>query len=138
MKRHFCILSIFLLIFIFSSCTKNPPETNKELKIRFIPRQGTNTEITFIDDLDYYMTRLLVDKIEKARTVSFIGIGFIPKEKTGEGDYELMISENDVCIETYSILNTDYIFDNQRDCYLKTPGLLNLVRAEFYLRLIEE
>ena len=138
MKRNFCILSIFLLIFIFSSCTKNPPETNKELKIRFTPRGNCNSEITFIDDLDYYMTCLLVEQIEKARKVSSIGIGFIPKEKTGEGEYELMIYEKNACIGTYSILNTDYTFDNQRDCYLKTPGLLNLVRAEFYLRLLEK
>ncbi len=84
------------------------------------------------------MTCLLVEQIEKARKVSSIGVGFIAKEKTDEGEYELMIYENDACIGTYSILNTDYTFDNQRDCYLKTPGLLNLVRAEFYLRLIEE
>ena len=138
MKRNFCIFSIFLFIFIISSCSKNPPETNKELKIRFTPRGNWESKITFIDDLNYYKNCLLIEQIEKSRKVSSIGIGFIPKEKTGEGEYELMIYENDACIETYSILNTDYIFDNQRDCYLKTPGLLNLVRAEFYLRLIKK
>ena len=138
MKKNFCILSIFLLIFIFSSCTKNPPETNKELKIRFTPREKWESKITFIDDLNYYKNCLLIEQIENARKVSSIGVGFITKEKTGEGEYELMVYENDACIGTYSILNIDYTFDNQRDCYLKTPGLLNLVRAEFYLRLIKK
>lgn len=135
MKRNFCILSIFLLIFIFFSCTKNPPETNKKLKIRFTPRENWESEITFIDDLNSYKNRLLIEQIENARMV---GVSFIPKEKTSEGEYVLMIYENDICIENYSILNTDYLYDNQRECYLKSPDILNKIRAEFYLKLIRK
>lgn len=135
MKRHFCIYSIFLFALIFFSCSKNPPETNKELKIRFIPRENWESKITFIDDLNSYKNRLLIEQIEKARMV---GVSFIPKEKTSEGEYELLIYENDVCIETYNILNTDYLFDTQRECYLKSPDILNKIRAEFYLRLIRK
>lgn len=136
MKRF--VYVIFYLVFVLLIISCSSKKTNKKIQIQFIPRENWESEITFIDDLDYYTNLELVKKIEKARKVSSIGIGFIPKNTSDEGNYELFIYENDICIDNYRILNENYIFDNNNSIYLKAPGILNSIRREFYLRLIQK
>lgn len=103
------------------------------LTINFTPSEGYTSEIEFLDDMNPYYERELMKSLIKARPVSF---KYVPKSRPGEGRYQILLYEDDVCIGNYEPTAKDYMRDNNTEQYLKCKNVLNDVRAIFYLQIM--
>ena len=131
MKRKW-LLFFFLLAIVLCSCEED--YSNYDLKINFTPDEGYTSEIEFLDDMNPVYERELIESLKKARTVTNL---FVPKSRPGEGRYQILLYENDVCIGEYEPIAKDYMRDNQTGQYLKCKNVLNDVRALFYLQIMK-
>ncbi len=131
MKRKgllfFCLLTVFL-------CSCKTDYSNCDVKINFTPAEGYTSEIEFLDDMNPVYERELIESLKKAKTVTNL---FVPKSRTGEGQYQILLYEDGVCIGDYEPTAKDYMIDNRTGHYLKCNNVLNDVRAIFYLQIMK-
>ena len=131
MKRKwllfFCLLAIVL-------CSCEEDYSNYDVKINFTPAEGYTSEIEFLEDMNPVYKRELIESLKKAKTVTNL---FVPKSRPGEGQYQILLYEDGVCIGDYEPTAKDYMIDNRTGHYLKCNNVLNDVRAIFYLQIMK-
>ena len=130
MKRK-GLLFIFLLAIFLCSCETD--YSNYDIKINFTPSEYYNAEIRCVEKILPFDKSNLISNLKHARRVGLLSV---PKSGTAEGQYQILLYENGVCVGDYEICNTDYLFDNKNGSYLKCKNILYYVQAIFYMQIM--
>ena len=136
-NKVFIYISFLLVIFLFSCRSE---ETTKTVKIQYVPwadsaeRGDCNTSVYNIENINIIRNKKIISCIEKGKRRWFTGNA--PKTSPEEGTYLLYIYDDNKCIEEYEVCSDNYLFDNNKARYIKVPEILNMVRAEFYLKIL--
>ena len=122
----FCLLTIFL-------CSCEEDYSKYDVKINFTPSEHYNAEIRCVEKILPFDKSNLINKLKHARKAGLLSV---PKSDIAEGRYQILLYENGVCAGDYEICDTDYLFDNKNDCYLKCKDILYYVQAIFYMQIM--
>lgn len=128
MKKIICVLFCLL-----GSCLLISAE-NKTLKIKFTPYSGFELDTSFIENTEFSRYTDVVKSLEKARKAFSWEI---PKTGIMEGEYHLLIYEDNTCIAAYDIVNDNYVYNKTRGCFQKIPNILDRVRAILFVEYLK-
>ena len=104
--------------------------------INYKPSKVFNVELDFIDINGYNGYFSFIESLEKGRRVLLDWL--IPKTAIIEGEYQLVIYEDNTCIGSYIIIADDYVYNEKKDCYQKIPNVLNNLRAILYIEYLRK
>ena len=123
----FCLLAVFL-------CSCEADYSNYDLKINFTPAEGYTSEILVLEKMNPVYKRELIESLKKAKPVTNF---FVPKSRPGEGQYQILLYEDGVCVGDYEPTDKDFLRDNNTGHYLKCKNILKDVQATFYLQIMK-
>ena len=126
-------LLIFFVIFISFSMNIF---AEKKMIINYKPSKIFNVELDFLDINGYNRYVSFIESLEKGRRV-FLEVLIL---KTGiiEGEYQLVIYEDNICIGIYTIINDDYVYNERKNYFQKVPNVLNNLRAILYIEYLRK
>ena len=126
-------LLIFFVIFISFSMNIF---AEKKMIINYKPSKIFNVELDFLDINGYNRYVSFIESLEKGRRV-FLEV-LIPKTGIIEGEYQLVIYEDNICIGIYTIMNDDYVYNERKNYFQKVPNVLNNLRAILYIEYLRK
>ena len=121
---------VLMFFVIFISFSMNI-FAEKKMIINYKPSKIFNVEIDFLDINGYNRYVSFIESLEKGRRVFLEGL--IPKTGIIEGEYQLVIYEDNICIGIYTIVNDDYVYNERKNYFQKVPNVLNNLRAILYI-----
>lgn len=126
-------LLIFFVIFISFSMNIF---AEKKMIINYKPSKIFNVELDFLDINGYNRYVSFIESLEKGRRV-FLEVLIL---KTGiiEGEYQLVIYEDNICIGIYTVMNDDYVYNERKNYFQKVPNVLNNLRAILYIEYLRK
>ena len=125
-------LLMFSILFLF---TMNIFAENKMI-IKFTPSKMYDVELDFLDKNGYTNYQSFIESLEKGKRV-FLEC-FIPKTGIIEGEYQIQIFEDNVCVSRYTVINDDFVYNEIKGVCQKVPNVLNNLRAILYLESINQ
>lgn len=126
-------LLMFFVIFISFSMNIF---AEKKMIINYKPSKIFNVELDFLDINGYNRYVSFIESLEKGRRV-FLEV-LIPKTGIIEGEYQLVIYEDNICIGIYTIMNDDYVYNERKNYFQKVPNVLNNLRAILYIEYLRK
>jgi len=126
-------LLIFFVIFISFSMNIF---AEKKMIINYKPSKIFNVELDFLDINGYNRYVSFIESLEKGRRV-FLEV-LIPKTGIIEGEYQLVIYEDNICIGIYTVMNDDYVYNERKNYFQKVPNVLNNLRAILYIEYLRK
>jgi len=124
---------IFFVIFISFSMNIF---AEKKMIINYKPSKIFNVELDFLDINGYNRYVSFIESLEKGRRLFLEGL--IPKTGIIEGEYQLVIYEDNICIGIYTIVNDDYVYNERKNYFQKVPNVLNNLRAILYIEYLRK
>ena len=119
------------IVFFFTTLSCFAEE---RLIINFIPHNGFNADLSFINDKGYRNYPDFIKYLREGKKVWFES--FIPKEGILEGEYQLYIYDDDDCIEKFSIVNQDYVYNSTKKVFQKNTHILDKVRSILFIEYL--
>ena len=126
-------LLMFFVVFISFSMNIF---AEKKMIINYKPSKVFNVELDFLDINGYNRYVSFIESLEKGRRV-FLEV-LIPKTGIIEGEYQLVIYEDNICIGIYTIVNDDYVYNERKNYFQKVPNVLNNLRAILYIEYLRK
>ena len=126
-------LLMFFVVFISLSMNIF---AEKKMIINYKPSKVFNVELDFLDINGYNRYVSFIESLEKGRRV-FLEV-LIPKTGIIEGEYQLVIYEDNICIGIYTIINDDYVYNERKNYFQKVPNVLNNLRAILYIEYLRK
>ena len=126
-------LLMFFVVFISLSMNIF---AEKKMIINYKPSKVFNVELDFLDINGYNRYVSFIESLEKGRRV-FLEV-LIPKTVIIEGEYQLVIYEDNICIGIYTIINDDYVYNERKNYFQKVPNVLNNLRAILYIEYLRK
>ena len=126
-------LLMFFVVFISLSMNIF---AEKKMIINYKPSKIFNVELDFLDINGYNRYVSFIESLEKGRRVFLEGL--IPKTGIIEGEYQLVIYEDNICIGIYTIMNDDYVYNERKNYFQKVPNVLNNLRAILYIEYLRK
>lgn len=126
-------LLMFFVVFISLSMNIF---AEKKMIINYKPSKVFNVELDFLDINGYNRYVSFIESLEKSRRV-FLEV-LIPKTGIIEGEYQLVIYEDNICIGIYTIMNDDYVYNERKNYFQKVPNVLNNLRAILYIEYLRK
>ena len=126
---------VLMFFVIFISFSMNI-FAEKKMIINYKPSKIFNVELDFLDINGYNRYVSFIESLEKGRRVFLEGL--IPKTGIIEGEYQLVIYEDNICIGTYTIMNDDYVYNERKNYFQKVPNVLNNLRAILYIEYLRK
>ena len=108
----------------------------KKMIINYKPSKIFNVELDFLDINGYNRYVSFIESLEKGRRLFLEGL--IPKTGIIEGEYQLVIYEDNICIGIYTIVNDDYVYNERKNYFQKVPNVLNNLRAILYIEYLRK
>jgi|GEM_PF-2699365 len=124
-----------LMFVIFISILMNI-FAEKRMIIHHKPSKVFNVELDFIDINGYTGYASFIESLQKGRRV-FLEV-LLPKTAIIEGEYQLVIYEDNICIGIYTVINDDYVYNERKDYFQKVPNVLNNLRAILYIEYLRK
>ena len=124
-----------LMFVIFISILMNI-FAEKRMIIHHKPSKVFNVEIDFLDINGYNRYVSFIESLEKGRRVFLEGL--IPKTGIIEGEYQLVIYEDNICVGIYTIVNDDYVYNERKNYFQKVTNVLNNLRAILYIEYLRK
>ena len=126
---------VLMFFVVFISLSMNI-FAEKKMIINYKPSKVFNVELDFLDINGYNRYVSFIESLEKGRRV-FLEV-LIPKTGIIEGEYQLVIYEDNICIGTYTIMNDDYVYNERKNYFQKVPNVLNNLRAILYIEYLRK
>ena len=126
-------LLMFFVVFISLSMNIF---AEKKMIINYKPSKVFNVELDFLDINGYNRYVSFIESLEKGRRV-FLEV-LIPKTGIIEGEYQLVIYEDNICIGIYTIINDDYVYNERKNYFQKVPNVLNNLSAILYIEYLRK
>lgn len=126
---------VLMFFVIFISFSMNI-FAEKKMIINYKPSKVFNVELDFLDINGYNRYVSFIESLEKGRRVFLEGL--IPKTGIIEGEYQLVIYEDNICIGIYTIVNDDYVYNERKNYFQKVPNVLNNLRAILYIEYLRK
>ena len=126
---------VLMFFVIFISFSMNI-FAEKKMIINYKPSKIFNVELDFLDINGYNRYVSFIESLEKGRRV-FLEV-LIPKTGIIEGEYQLVIYEDNICIGIYTIVNDDYVYNERKNYFQKVPNVLNNLRAILYIEYLRK
>ena len=126
-------LLMFFVVFISLSMNIF---AEKKMIINYKPSKIFNVELDFLDINGYNRYVSFIESLEKGRRV-FLEV-LIPKTGIIEGEYQLVIYEDNICTGIYTIMNDDYVYNERKNYFQKVPNVLNNLRAILYIEYLRK
>ena len=126
---------VLMFFVIFISFSMNI-FAEKKMIINYKPSKIFNVELDFLDINGYNRYVSFIESLEKGRRV-FLEV-LIPKTGIIEGEYQLVIYEDNICIGIYTIMNDDYVYNERKNYFQKVPNVLNNLRAILYIEYLRK
>lgn len=126
---------LLMLFVVFISLSMNI-FAEKKMIINYKPSKVFNVELDFLDINGYNRYVSFIESLEKSRRV-FLEV-LIPKTGIIEGEYQLVIYEDNICIGIYTIMNDDYVYNERKNYFQKVPNVLNNLRAILYIEYLRK
>lgn len=126
-------LLMFFVVFISLSMNIF---AEKKMIINYKPSKVFNVELDFLDINGYNRYISFIESLEKGKRV-FLEV-LIPKTGIIEGEYQLVIYEDNICIGIYTIMNDDYVYNERKNYFQKVPNVLNNLRAILYIEYLRK
>jgi len=126
-------LLMFFVVFISLSMNIF---AEKKMIINYKPSKVFNVELDFLDINGYNRYVSFIESLEKGRRV-FLEV-LIPKTGIIEGEYQLVIYEDNICTGIYTIMNDDYVYNERKNYFQKVPNVLNNLRAILYIEYLRK
>ena len=126
---------LLMLFVVFISLSMNI-FAEKKMIINYKPSKVFNVELDFLDINGYNRYVSFIESLEKGRRV-FLEV-LIPKTGIIEGEYQLVIYEDNICIGIYTIVNDDYVYNERKNYFQKVPNVLNNLRAILYIEYLRK
>ena len=126
---------VLMFFVIFISFSMNI-FAEKKMIINYKPSKVFNVELDFLDINGYNRYVSFIESLEKGRRV-FLEV-LIPKTGIIEGEYQLVIYEDNICIGIYTIMNDDYVYNERKNYFQKVPNVLNNLRAILYIEYLRK
>ena len=123
---------LFILIILFLFSTNIFAE--QKMIINFTPSKVFHVELDFLDKNGYDDYHSFIESLEKGRRVFFEHL--IPKTGIIEGEYQIFIYEDNVCVSKYTIIGDDFVYNEDKGFCQKVPNVLNNLRAILYLEYL--
>jgi len=108
----------------------------KKMIINYKPSKIFNVELDFLDINGYNRYVSFIESLEKGRRLFLEGL--IPKTGIIEGEYQLVIYEDNICVGIYTIVNDDYVYNERKNYFQKVPNVLNNLRAILYIEYLRK
>lgn len=127
MKR--LLLSIFLLS-LYSSVFSEV-NMNVCITLKLSPLYGGGEIVLYNDTYSR-----IAETMSKIKNAKKIGINSMVKEALAEGEYIISVSENGMEINSYTVFNSQNIYDKKNDKYLKCDVLFDIYQISigYFLR----
>ena len=126
---------VLMFFVVFISLSMNI-FAEKKMIINYKPSKVFNVELDFLDINGYNRYVSFIESLEKGRRV-FLEV-LIPKTGIIEGEYQLVIYEDNICIGIYTVINDDYVYNERKDYFQKVPNVLNNLRAILYIEYLRK
>ena len=126
---------VLMFFVIFISFSMNI-FAEKKMIINYKPSKIFNVEIDFLDINGYNRYVSFIESLEKGRRVFLEGL--IPKTGIIEGEYQLVIYEDNICVGIYTIVNDDYVYNERKNYFQKVTNVLNNLRAILYIEYLRK
>ena len=126
---------VLMFFVIFISFSMNI-FAEKKMIINYKPSKIFNVELDFLDINGYNRYVPFIESLEKGRRVFLEGL--IPKTGIIEGEYQLVIYEDNICVGIYTIVNDDYVYNERKNYFQKVPNVLNNLRAILYIEYLRK
>ena len=126
---------VLMFFVIFISFSMNI-FAEKKMIINYKPSKVFNVELDFLDINGYNRYVSFIESLEKGRRVFLEGL--IPKTGIIEGEYQLVIYEDNICVGIYTIVNDDYVYNERKNYFQKVPNVLNNLRAILYIEYLRK
>ena len=126
---------VLMFFVIFISFSMNI-FAEKKMIINYKPSKIFNVELDFLDINGYNRYVSFIESLEKGRRV-FLEV-LIPKTGIIEGEYQLVIYEDNICIGIYTVMNDDYVYNERKNYFQKVPNVLNNLRAILYIEYLRK
>ena len=126
---------VLMFFVVFISLSMNI-FAEKKMVINYKPSKVFNVELDFLDINGYNRYVSFIESLEKGRRV-FLEV-LIPKTGIIEGEYQLVIYEDNICIGIYTIMNDDYVYNERKNYFQKVPNVLNNLRAILYIEYLRK
>ena len=126
---------VLMFFVIFISFSMNI-FAEKKMIINYKPSKIFNVELDFLDINGYNRYVSFIESLEKGRRVFLEGL--IPQTGRIEGEYQLIIYEDNICIGIYTIVNDDYVYNERKNYFQKVPNVLNNLRAILYIEYLRK
>lgn len=126
---------VLMFFVIFISFSMNI-FAEKKMIINYKPSKIFNVELDFLDINGYNRYVPFIESLEKGRRLFLEGL--IPKTGIIEGEYQLVIYEDNICIGIYTIVNDDYVYNERKNYFQKVPNVLNNLRAILYIEYLRK
>ena len=126
---------VLMFFVIFISFSMNI-FAEKKMIINYKPSKIFNVELDFLDINGYNRYVSFIESLEKGRRVFLEGL--IPKTGIIEGEYQLVIYEDNICVGIYTIVNDDYVYNERKNYFQKVPNVLNNLRAILYIEYLRK
>ena len=123
-------LLILVILFLFSTNVF----AEEKMIINFTPSKVLNAELDFLDKNGYEDYQSFIESLEKGRRVFFNC--FIPKTGIIEGEYKILIYEDNVFVCKYDVIGDDFVYNENKGFCQKVPNVLNNLRAILYLEYL--
>ena len=126
---------VLMFFVVFISLSMNI-FAEKKMVINYKPSKVFNVELDFLDINGYNRYVSFIESLEKGRRV-FLEV-LIPKTGIIEGEYQLVIYEDNICIGIYTVMNDDYVYNERKNYFQKVPNVLNNLRAILYIEYLRK
>jgi len=126
---------VLMFFVIFISFSMNV-FAEKKMIINYKPSKIFNVELDFLDINGYNRYVSFIESLEKGRRLFLEGL--IPKTGIIEGEYQLVIYEDNICVGIYTIVNDDYVYNERKNYFQKVPNVLNNLRAILYIEYLRK
>ena len=126
---------VLMFFVVFISLSMNI-FAEKKMIINYKPSKIFNVELDFLDINGYNRYVSFIESLEKGRRLFLEGL--IPKTGIIEGEYQLVIYEDNICIGIYTIVNDDYVYNERKNYFQKVPNVLNNLRAILYIEYLRK
>ena len=126
---------VLMFFVVFISLSMNI-FAEKKMVINYKPSKVFNVELDFLDINGYNRYVSFIESLEKGRRLFLEGL--IPKTGIIEGEYQLVIYEDNICVGIYTIVNDDYVYNERKNYFQKVPNVLNNLRAILYIEYLRK
>ena len=126
-------LLILVILFLFSMTLF----AEQKMIINFTPSKVFQVELDSLDFIDkngYDDYHSFIESLEKGRRVFFEHL--IPKTGIIEGEYQILIYEDNICVGKYTIIGDHFVYNEDKGFCQKVPNVLNNLRAILYLEYL--